>query len=689
MQSRANLGHELLNIATAFRASALIQAAVQLDLFSFLRPQMGTIHTLAGDLGIAPLSLSLMIKGLQAIGILHEESNRCSLASALEPLYELSVLHPDGEVSANQRENWVWLEIASILNKTLQAPDSYKLELLRGNIMKFRGIQSMNAALGCGVLRQIETEISSAKRILDIGGGDGIFSDLILSTYPLARVDVLELPEGAAPCRFLQQQKPHADLRIILADARSFEATCQYDVIIINELLELFSYADKVAIVRHAVLALAPNGCLLITKFELDDSGLNPTSAAIFSLRMRLKSEASYLETNQEVVDLLTSNGLAWIETHCINGIKTTFKARRSPPLPCSSVNSHFDTYAISNLTTVHPMEQSQLGLWQELMAITTAYRVPSILFAALELRIVDAISTEGSTIEQIHQQLGNDDVGVELIVKALTAVGVFGFHAGRYSIDPGIRDLLGSSDASMAEEVLQFKHENQIWLELATIVKESRGLKESTRRILETDNISCYLSNVSAANQGTSLMIGAKLKQLNIHPSRFIDIGAGNGDFTIQLCADFPEARGTVLDLPHVIAHHHSQDRRNSEWAQRVDFQAADICCFESSDNYDLAVISDLLHYYPRSLKIRIIQNAMDMLGDRGTLVIHKFSLNAQGTEPLSAALLSLKFNLKRAGAYLETDQEALDMLKQCGLELIDVSTFDSGKTLMIASKS
>jgi 2-polyprenyl-3-methyl-5-hydroxy-6-metoxy-1,4-benzoquinol methylase len=689
MQSRTSLGLELLSIATSFRPAALVQAAVELDLFTRIRHRKVSFQNLATELETDPLALKLIFQGLQAIGFLNKDSHGYSLAAALEPLYALSVLQPGGEVTANQTENKVWLNMASILKKQQAAPDKYRLVLLQGNITKYRGIRSMNAALGCSVLRQIESEISKAKRILDIGGGDGILSDLILSTYPRVRVDVLELPEGAAPCQLLQQQKPESDLRLVLADARTFETGDQYDVIIINELLELFPIDDKTAIVRQAVRALSPNGCLLITKFDLDSSGLRPCSAAIFSVRMRLKSEASYLETNQQVIDLLIANGLGWVETHCIDGIKTTFKAMRSPPLPASDGDSRFNTHTLSTLISAHPMDQNHLRLWQELMAITTAYRIPAILFAALELNIVDSIAAEGSTIEQIKQNLCSDDVGIELIVKALTSVGVFSFDSGHYSVTPEIRDLLGSSDSSMTAEILQYKQENKIWLDLASLIKESSGVKESTRRTLETDHINHYLSNVSAANQASTTLIGEKLRQLALDPHNFIDIGAGNGDFTIQLCIDFPDARGTILDLPHVIDHHRTRESGYGDWVQRVEFQTADITNLEPSPGFDLAVISDLLHYFPRSLKIKIVQNAIALLQPDGALMLHKFSLNAEGTEPLSAALLSLKFNLKREGAYLETDQEAIDILKECGLKMVEISTFDHGKTLIIATKS
>lgn len=689
MQSRTSLGLELLAIASSFRPAALVQAAVELDLFTRIRHRKVPIQNLATELESDPLTLKLILQGLQAMGFLSKDNHGYSLAAAVEPLYALSVLQPGGEVTANQTENKVWLNMASILNKQETAPDNYRLDLLQGNITKYHGIRSMNAALGCRVLRQIESEISQAKCVLDIGGGDGILADLILSAYPQVRVDVLELPEGAAPYQWLQQQKPDSDLRLLLDDARSFRTGDQYDVIIINELLELFSIGDKTAIVRQAARALSPNGCLLITKFDLDASGLSPCSAAIFSVRMRLKSEGSYLETNQQVIDLLTANGLGWVETYCIDGIKTTFKARRSPPFSAHDGDSRFNTHTLSTLVSAHPMDQNHLRLWQELLSITTAYRIPAILFAALELNIVDSIAVEGSTIEQIKKNLCSDDVGVELVVKALTAVGVFSFDAGHYSISPEIRDLLGSSDSSVAAEILQYKQENKIWLDLASMIKASSGVKESTRRTLETDHIDHYLSNVSAANQASTKLIGAKLRQLAIEPHHFIDIGAGNGDFTIQLCVDFPDACGTILDLPHVIAHHCVRESKYGEWVRRVKFQTGDITDLKPSPVYDLAVISDLLHYYPRSLKIKIIQNAIAMVQPDGTLMLHKFSLNTQGTEPLSAALLSLRFNLKREGAYLETDQEAIDILKECGLKVLDISTFDHGKTLIIATKS
>jgi 2-polyprenyl-3-methyl-5-hydroxy-6-metoxy-1,4-benzoquinol methylase len=688
MNQRSELIRTIVDLSTSFRLSAVVQAAVQLDLFSFLEKQPSTISAMADGLKVDLLGLELMLKCLHASGFISKKDSRYHSHSELQALHDLSVLQSGSEVCGLHAENKAWLNMSSVLSRKSDAPKEYRLELLEGKISKYQGIQFLNAALGQCILKTIENEVLASTSILDIGGGDGIFSDLILSSFQHVSIEVLDLVAGAYPCQQLKQQK-HADrLNIIIDDARTFESPGVYDLIIINELLELFPYSDKAAIIRQAAKALAPHGCLVIAKFELDQEGIEPASSALFSLRMRMKTEASYLETDQDVITLLQSHGFTTVDVISFDGIKVVFKALRSPPLASSAHQFKATRQTQVTSRSLSTMDQAKFSLWKELMAVTTSYRVPAILFAVLELGIIDAISDQGSRSIEIQEKIGVGDIGVELILKAMVSVGLLTYHDGLYFVDKEIRALLSQNEESMAGEVLQFKQENQIWLDLASILKQPLQLKKDARRIMETDNIECYLANVSAANHDAPAIIVNKLKSLAISPKKFLDIGAGNGDFAYHFCIAFPGCCGTIMDLPHVIEYHHRKSKLASHETPPIRFVADDICAPTHHDSYDLALISDMLHYYPRDIKAAIIRNALALLDENGYLLLHKFRLNQDATEPLSSALLSLKFNLKRPGAYLETDQEASEILLENQVAIVDMGELDNGKTLIIAQK-
>ena len=70
MNQRSELIRTIVDLATSFRLSAVVQAAVQLDLFSFLEKQPSTISAMADGLKVDLLGLELMLKCLHASGFI-------------------------------------------------------------------------------------------------------------------------------------------------------------------------------------------------------------------------------------------------------------------------------------------------------------------------------------------------------------------------------------------------------------------------------------------------------------------------------------------------------------------------------------------------------------------------------------------------------------------------------------------
>ena len=131
---------------------------------------------------------------------------------------------------------------------------------------------------------------------------------------------MLDLEDGFGGCR---EHNAGAILdgriRPIVGDARTFDSPEKYDLVMLNELLELFADDEKEQIATRACRAIKPGGHLLVTKFPLDVDGTGPTRFPIFSMRMHLKFPGSYLETDAEVRQLFERLGLRLTRTFDAN----------------------------------------------------------------------------------------------------------------------------------------------------------------------------------------------------------------------------------------------------------------------------------------------------------------------------------------------------------------------------------
>lgn len=310
--------------ATAFRRSCALFAAAQLGVFAAIDRGAVTSGDVARRVGLDEGAARTLLDGLVAIGLLRAEAGAYAVDARLRPFLVDGPRSMAGDLRRFARENEVWLRAASILRGAEAPPADYSRELLDGRVADYPALLEFNRLSADAVVACAHEEVAAARRVLDLGGGDGSFSGAVLERNPSATVTVVEVEGGgAAPC--LARHAAHVRsgrLRVVLGDARDFRPDEPFDLVIVNELLELFDAPDKERIVNSAVRSLAAGGSVVVAKFALDPTGAAPASSALFSLRMRLKG-GTYLETDTDLIELLRRAGC----THA--------RLMQSPPAKC------------------------------------------------------------------------------------------------------------------------------------------------------------------------------------------------------------------------------------------------------------------------------------------------------------------------------------------------------------------
>ena len=154
-------------------------------------------------------------------------------------------------------------------------------------------------------------------------------------------------------------------------------------------------------------------GHVIITKFTLNDNECEPGGSALFSLRMRLKTVAGYLETDREVVQTLVEYGCVDLRAEeDVQSLKTVIIGTEpGTPLPAATDcvthrNSNLktkedSTMTASAVTEVRELSGQQLALWRELVGGATSFRLAAVLFAAAELDLFSHIPPEGCTLAE------------------------------------------------------------------------------------------------------------------------------------------------------------------------------------------------------------------------------------------------------------------------------------------------
>jgi len=140
---------------------------------------------------------------------------------------------------------------------------------------------------------------TGVRRILDLGGGSGVYSIAFAKACPDVHCEILDIPEVVPlTAEYVRQAGVSAQVSLRTGDMLEDDFGSGYDIIMLNAICHMFSEEQNRDIFRRAHQALAPNGRLVVQDFILNADKTGPQHAALFSLNMLVNTDAgaSYSE---------------------------------------------------------------------------------------------------------------------------------------------------------------------------------------------------------------------------------------------------------------------------------------------------------------------------------------------------------------------------------------------------------
>jgi (2Fe-2S) ferredoxin/predicted O-methyltransferase YrrM len=140
---------------------------------------------------------------------------------------------------------------------------------------------------------------SGVRRILDLGGGSGVYSIAFANASPDIQCEILDVPEVVPiAIEYVQKAGVSSQVKVRPGNMLQDDLGSGYDIIMLNAICHIFSEEQNRELFRRTHRALAPNGRLVVQDFILNPEKTGPQQAALFSLNMLVNTEAgaSYSE---------------------------------------------------------------------------------------------------------------------------------------------------------------------------------------------------------------------------------------------------------------------------------------------------------------------------------------------------------------------------------------------------------
>lgn len=297
-------------------------------------------------------------------------------------------------------------------------------------------------------------------------------------------------------------------------------------------------------------------------------------------------------------------------------------------------------------------------------------------LHAGVKLDVFSIIGNKHLTQKDVADKLHGDQKGVEMLLNALSAMGLLEKNDNTYSNTPlSSTFLVRDASRYIGHIVKHHHHLVDSWSRLDVAVKSGQPVRDSAAHTDEERRESFLMGMFNLAMNLAPIIV----PKIDLSKCRHLmDMGGGPGTYSIHFCLINPNLKATIIDLPSTrpfaektIAKFNLQDR--------IDFKSADYLEQEVEGIYDAAWLSHILHGEGPQDCRKIVGKAVSALKPGGLIMIHDFILNNTMDGPLFPALFSLNMLLGTSGGQSYSEKQLTAMLSDAGVGDIRRIYFDS----------
>ena len=306
---------ELLKLSGSYWSTCALHAGVKLDLFTPLAARSLTAVELAGQLGLSPRALAMLLDALTALELLTKRGDRYEASPFAAEFLNRSAAGYLGHIILHHHhlvESWSRLDEAvraggPVRRRVSHDPEETERESFLLGMFNLAMLIAPKVAAG--------VDLSACRRLLDLGGGPGTYAIHFCQRNPDLRGVIFDLPTTRP---FAEQTLARFDMagriEFVAGGFLGDPIPGPFDVAWLSHVLHGEGMEDCARLLAKAVAALEPGGLLLVQEFILRADRAAPLFPALFSLNMLLGTLAGQAYSEPELRDLLRNAGLRQVE---------------------------------------------------------------------------------------------------------------------------------------------------------------------------------------------------------------------------------------------------------------------------------------------------------------------------------------------------------------------------------------
>lgn len=273
-----------------------------------------------------------------------------------------------------------------------------------------------------------------------------------------------------------------------------------------------------------------------------------------------------------------------------------------------------------------------------------TAYRLPRVLIAAIELDLFTAIGTGIWAIPDLAREMKVSERGLSILCRNLTMAGLLKQQGKTYRNSRLSATALNAYHPDYRGDYLKLIVSHWIdWGHLLDSVKSGLPLDHD-----EPEEPGYRRRFTWAMHHRTSEMAPKIAAQIDLRGARtLLDLGGGPGTYAMAFLAKNPQLHATVCDRPAAldVAKEIASTHRV---CARLSYLPLDILAEAIPGTYDVIWYSNVLHIYSPEDNQSLFRRALASLNPGGRLLIQDaFLHDREGVLPEEASLFAVSMLL------------------------------------------
>jgi len=292
--------------------TGVITSAIRLEIFSILSDRELTVEEIASKCEAVPNHLKPLLDACTSLGILESENDTYRNSHfSLVYFVEGQRFYVGDFLKLVNDESLQWFQLPDIIRGVEKT--NKERPYIRSDYKTFITAMNCLGALGEAEALKDMVDLSGCKRMVDAGGGSGLYSVALCQKHPELHSTIIDVKDTLAVTKEMiadRQEKRRIDLRE--GDFVKDSLGDNVDVVLLSDVI----YEESTAkiVLRNAWNSLIQNGVLIVRGYYADPEKSRPLFGALFAAKQLVDSAQKRIMTISMLEENVREIGFRMIE---------------------------------------------------------------------------------------------------------------------------------------------------------------------------------------------------------------------------------------------------------------------------------------------------------------------------------------------------------------------------------------